>query len=43
MRAPPDWHSLNQANWDERVPIHVNAPEAYNLAALRAGNERLDR
>jgi SAM-dependent methyltransferase len=42
MRAPPDWHSLNQANWDERVPIHLNAPNAYGLTRLRAGTETLD-
>jgi SAM-dependent methyltransferase len=39
---PPDWRALNQANWDERVPIHVKAKETYDLAALRAGTSRLD-
>lgn len=39
----PNWRVLNQANWDERVPIHLNAPRLhYNLDALRAGTERLD-
>ena len=38
----PDWRALNQANWDERVPIHVNSPYMYDLAALRAGKDRLD-
>jgi SAM-dependent methyltransferase len=42
MPHPPDWRELNQANWDERVPIHVNAPDAYDLTALRAGTDRLD-
>lgn len=42
MIHPPDWRALNQANWDERVPIHLNAKDAYDLAALRAGTERLD-
>lgn len=40
--AISDWRTLNQANWDERVPIHVNAPRAYDLAALRSGKDRLD-
>lgn len=43
MTLPPDWRTLNQANWDERVPIHVNAKQAYDLAALRSGTDRLDR
>jgi SAM-dependent methyltransferase len=42
MVVPPDWRALNQANWDERVPIHVNARQTYDLAALRAGSDRLD-
>jgi SAM-dependent methyltransferase len=42
MTLPPDWRALNQANWDERVPIHVRAKEAYDLPALRAGTDRLD-
>jgi len=31
----------NRASWDERVPVHLAAPE-YDLAALRAGRRRLD-
>jgi SAM-dependent methyltransferase len=42
VTLPPDWRALNQANWDERVPIHLNAPDAYDLAASRAGTELLD-
>jgi SAM-dependent methyltransferase len=42
MAVPPDWRALNQANWDERVPIHVAAKETYDLAAFRAGADRLD-
>jgi SAM-dependent methyltransferase len=42
MTIPPDWRALNQANWDERVRIHVNAPNAYDVDALRAGTGRLD-
>jgi hypothetical protein len=42
MTLPPDWRALNQANWDERVAIHLNAPDAYDLAALRAGTDRMD-
>ena len=42
MTIPPEWRTLNQANWDERVPIHVNAPNAYSLSKLRAGTDGLD-
>jgi SAM-dependent methyltransferase len=42
MTLPPDWRALNQANWDERVPVHINAPLHYDLTALRLGTERLD-
>jgi SAM-dependent methyltransferase len=42
MAIPPNWRALNQANWDERVQIHLDAPDAYNLDALRAGTDRLD-
>ena len=42
MTLPPDWRALNQANWDERVPIHINAPNAYVIDAIRAGTDRLD-
>jgi SAM-dependent methyltransferase len=39
---PSDWRELNQANWDERVAIHVNAPNGYDLAKLRDGTATLD-
>ena len=42
MTIPPNWRALNQANWDERVPIHLAAPLHYDLTRLRAGTERLD-
>jgi SAM-dependent methyltransferase len=42
VSIPPDWRERNQANWDERVAIHVNAPGAYDVDALRAGETRLD-
>ena len=43
MTMPPDWRTLNQANWDERVAIHLNAPRLhYNLERLRAGTARLE-
>ena len=38
---PPDWLTLNRANWDERTAVHV-APGGYDLSALRAGQGRLD-
>jgi SAM-dependent methyltransferase len=41
MTIPPDWRALNQANWDERVPIHLNAPNAYDLTKLRAASRVL--
>jgi SAM-dependent methyltransferase len=34
----PEWFAANQANWDERVPIHL---QSYGLAGLRAGRGRL--
>ncbi len=42
MAIPPDWRALNQANWDERVTIHINARDTYDLATLRAGGGGLD-
>ena len=43
MTIPPDWRALNQANWDERVGVHLNRPRLhYNLDKLRAGTEQLD-
>ena len=37
----PDWRALNQANWDERVAIHLG-PRGYNVGALFDGTARLD-
>jgi SAM-dependent methyltransferase len=43
MTIPPDWLSLNLANWNERVPLHLNATGPhYKLTALKAGTARLD-
>jgi SAM-dependent methyltransferase len=42
MTLPADWRTLNQANWDERVAVHLNAPNAYVIDNLRAGTGRLD-
>ncbi|HKX10972.1 MAG TPA: methyltransferase domain-containing protein [Stellaceae bacterium] len=39
--APIDWRTTNRANWDERVRVHLG-PGGYDLAALRAGRERLN-
>lgn len=41
MTAEKDWRTLNRANWDERVGIHLEAP-GYDLAPLRAGRGRLN-
>jgi SAM-dependent methyltransferase len=35
-----DWQSLNRANWDERVDLHLEA-ESYDLAPLRSGRGKL--
>jgi SAM-dependent methyltransferase len=43
MTAADDWLALNLANWNERVPIHLDTPRLhYRLDALKAGTERLD-
>jgi SAM-dependent methyltransferase len=42
MTLPPDWRALNQANWDERVPIHLNSRTCYDIEGLRAGTSPLD-
>jgi len=34
-----NWRTVNRANWDERVPIHLAAP-VYDPAKLRAGQAR---
>lgn len=36
-----DWRSLNRANWDERVPVHLGS-RFYDRSHLRAGAGRLD-
>ena len=35
-----DWRSVNRANWDERVPVHL-AADGYDLTAIRDGNGTL--
>jgi SAM-dependent methyltransferase len=35
-----DWLETNRANWDERVPIHLDA-QSYDLTGLRQGRGRL--
>ena len=40
--SDPDWRTLNRANWDERVGLHLANPVLhYNQTALRAGTARL--
>jgi SAM-dependent methyltransferase len=39
-RTAADWRTLNRANWDDRVPVHL-ASEFYDLAGFRAGRETL--
>ena len=34
------WRTLNRANWDERVPIHMRS-KGYDLGPLRDGRGRL--
>lgn len=34
------WREANRTNWDERVPLHLDA-ESYDLSALRAGRGKL--
>lgn len=36
----PEWRTRNRANWDERVPLHLNSPTMYDQTALRAGTAR---
>jgi SAM-dependent methyltransferase len=38
----PDWRALNRANWNERVPIHLAAPNTYDQTPLRTGTASLD-
>jgi SAM-dependent methyltransferase len=35
-----DWRALNRANWDERVAIHLTAPDGYDQTPLRTGTAR---
>jgi SAM-dependent methyltransferase len=43
MTIPPDWLALNLANWNERVPIHLNAPPLhYDLDPLKQGKQQLE-
>ncbi|HEY0423247.1 MAG TPA: class I SAM-dependent methyltransferase [Rhodopila sp.] len=37
-----DWRALNKANWNERVPIHLAAPNDYDQTPLRNGTARLE-
>jgi SAM-dependent methyltransferase len=36
-----DWRALNQANWDERVAVHLAPGSDYETDALRRGTKRL--
>ena len=36
-----DWRTLNRANWDERVPIHLDG-RFYDVAGWRAGRDSLE-
>ena len=38
--GPGDWLAYNRANWDERVPIHVDG-RFYDLSGVVAGRETL--
>ncbi|WP_426572488.1 class I SAM-dependent methyltransferase [Aquihabitans sp. McL0605] len=37
---PADWRELNQAWWDERVPLHVGSDD-YDVEGFKAGGDRL--
>src|SRR6476469_1484229 len=39
----PAWRRDNRANWDERVPLHLNSTLHYDQTDLRSGRQRLDR
>ena len=39
-RPGADWRTVNRANWDERLAIHLASP-SYDLSALRAGRGQL--
>lgn len=34
--ADPSWRDLNQAMWNERLPLHLNSP-LYDLPGFKAG------
>ncbi|MET8925034.1 class I SAM-dependent methyltransferase [Streptomyces sp. NPDC004623] len=38
--TPEDWHEINRARWDERVPIHA-AGDFYGLDTFLAGRDAL--
>src|SRR6185437_5480321 len=38
----PAWRTANQANWDERVAVHLRSRAHYDQAPLRAGTAALD-
>src|SRR6185437_2712214 len=38
----PAWRTANQANWDERVAVHLQSRRHYDQAPLRAGAATLD-
>ena len=40
MTGDEDWRTVNRANWDERVPIHL-AAGSYDLSSHRSGSGRL--
>lgn len=40
-RRVQDWRSVNRANWDERIAIHLGTA-CYELDSLRAGQGRLN-
>ena len=37
-----DWLEHNRANWNERVAVHLGAPDFYDREPLRAGGATLD-
>jgi SAM-dependent methyltransferase len=38
--AAVDWRALNRANWDDRVPVHLES-EFYDIAGFRTGHDSL--
>lgn len=39
--APADWLAVNRANWDARVPIHLDNSRFYDIPGFVAGHETL--